>query len=442
MTGDPRRGRGRIRVDGFAAALGLIAVAGLGIRLAAMAATAAPPYLSDATYFRLQGLLLTRGHGFAEPFVFVSQHHAVPSAFHPPLYSVFLGGVSWIGFESVTAARVATCMLGSLTVVLVGLLGREVGDRRLGLIAAAIAAATPNLWVPDGALASEGLAALMVTVALLAAYRLARRPRVRTAIVLGAAIGLAALTRPETLLLSAIVVIPIVVRLSVPNRVRWGLLAVATLTTVVVVGPWFVRSLTVFDRPVLFSTNGQAVIGYANCPATFTGPSLGSWRSDCLIGTAQYAPVRTDKNPDEAELAVERGTQGARFLKAHVGAFVTKVVWARIGRTWSLFRPFGAADARANEAKTQFELIFGVAFLWASLILGAVGAVALRRARTARVWPLLAPGVVVTVVSVFAYGTPRFRVVAEPSLAVLAALGICELLRRWHARASTPVAVT
>ena len=42
-------------------------------------------------------------------------------------------------------------------------------------------------------------------------------------------------------------------------------------------------------------------------------------------------------------------------------------------------------------------------------------------------------------VSVFAYGTPRFRVVAEPSLAVLAALGICELLRRCQAHANRPV---
>ena len=86
--------------------------------------------------------------------------------------------------------------------------------------------------------------------------------------------------------------------------------------------------------------------------------------------------------------------------------------------------------ATANENKTREELFGGVLVLWLSVALGIYGAVVLRRARTVALWPLIAPAVVATVISVVAYGTPRFRVIVEPSIAVLAGVGIDALLRR------------
>ena len=165
-------------------------------------------------------MLLATGRGFADPFVWSSQHRIVATAFHPPLFSTFLGGIYRTGFHSVAAARVGSCLLGTATVVFVGLTGRAVGGRRVGLIAASIAALTPNLWVPDGALTSEGLATTLVAATLWLAYRFLRNPRRGTAIWLGISIGLAGLTRPETLALAAIVVVPITVHLALPIRRR------------------------------------------------------------------------------------------------------------------------------------------------------------------------------------------------------------------------------
>ena len=68
---------------------------------------------------------------------------------------------------------------------------------------------------------------------------------------------------------------------------------------------------------------------------------------------------------------------------------------------------------------------------------GAIGVAALYRSRRAVLWPLLAPAVVATLVSVTAYGTPRFRVIVEPSIAILAAVGIDALLRRRRGRRLT-----
>ncbi len=411
------------RTDWFLPVLVMIVVVGLVVRLGAVSMTDPPRLISDATYFRVQGLLLTQGHGFVEPFVWTLQHRLVASAFHPPLFSVVLGGVAWLGFESVGAARVAACFLGSVTILMVGILGRSVGGRRVGLVAAAIAALNPNLWVPDGALASEALAALLVATALVLAYALARRPRFLVATGLGVALGLAGLTRPETLLLSVILVGPLVASMELPTRRRIEFFVVTSVVTALVIGPWVVRTATVFERPVLISANGQAVLGYANCPATYDGNWLGSWRIDCPAQTLEFAPKPSPANPDEAELAHGHGIQGVEYAKRHVVTLATKVIPARIGRTWSLYHPFDFSDAKTNESKPRSAALLSVLFLWASMV-ATVGGVLLRRLKLARVWPLLTPLFTVTLVSALAYGTPRFRVIAEPSIAVLAALGV------------------
>ena len=58
---------------------------------------------------------------------------------------------------------------------------------------------------------------------------------------------------------------------------------------------------------------------------------------------------------------------------------------------------------------------------------------ALRR-RRAVVWPLLVPFALVTLISAFGYGTIRFRVPAEVSIVVLAAVAIDALWRRRRSR--------
>jgi hypothetical protein len=67
--------------------------------------------------------------------------------------------------------------------------------------------------------------------------------------------------------------------------------------------------------------------------------------------------------------------------------------------------------------------------------LAVYGIVVMRRRRSV-LWPLLVPVVIVTIASAVTYGQTRFRVPAEPSLVVLAAVGLAALLSR--TAASTP----
>ena len=91
--------------------------------------------------------------------------------------------VSWFGGQSYMAHKLASCVIGAGTVLVIGLIGRRLGGPRAGLIAAVIAAAYPNLWLVDGLVLSEDMFALMIGLTILAAYRFRDRPGdpVRTA---------------------------------------------------------------------------------------------------------------------------------------------------------------------------------------------------------------------------------------------------------------------
>src|SRR5207302_10880566 len=96
------------------------------------------------------------------------------------------------------------------TLALIGLTPRRAAGPRTGLIAAAVAAVYPVLVAADGAMMSETLYGLLIAGALYVSLRMVdgwRTPL--AAAILGALIGLAALTRAEGLLLLALLAWPL-----------------------------------------------------------------------------------------------------------------------------------------------------------------------------------------------------------------------------------------
>jgi hypothetical protein len=71
------------------------------------------------------------------------------------------------------------------------------------------------------------------------------------------------------------------------------------------------------------------------------------------------------------------------------------------------------------------------------LVAAAVYGFVVSRRRRIAVWPMVVPVVVVTAMMLVIGGIPRYRAAAEPSVIVLAAIGIGALL----ARRSSPRAV-
>src|SRR4051795_8294428 len=167
------------------------------------------PMAGDSQFFNAEANLVADGKGFVEPFVEAAYGISVPTAAHPPLYPTLLAGMSVLGLDSVLAHRALGAFLGGATIVLIALIGRRVGGERVGLVAAAMAALYPLLVAADGAPMSESLYGLLIAACLLLALRLRDRRTVWRAAALGAAIGLAALTRSEALLLLVLLALPL-----------------------------------------------------------------------------------------------------------------------------------------------------------------------------------------------------------------------------------------
>ncbi len=178
------------------------------------------PLPGDAFLYRLLGYELANGFGYSEANTFESGHLR-PTAEHPPLFPLYVALWTKLGLGGVAAERVACALLGTLTVGLIGLLGRRVAGVRVGLIAAAVAAIYPPLLLADGALISESLYAPLVVGALLLAFRLVDRPTAGTAAALGAVIGLCALTRSDGILLLPVLALPMAWRVRKRAGERW-----------------------------------------------------------------------------------------------------------------------------------------------------------------------------------------------------------------------------
>jgi 4-amino-4-deoxy-L-arabinose transferase-like glycosyltransferase len=412
----------------FAVCLAIVAVGAFVVRIVYILTIARhdPVGFNDSVYFHVQANLLARGHGFAEPLTWLQTGRIVPAAVHPPLYTIALASSSVLGFTSYFAHKVVSCLIGTATVVVVGLLGRDIAGPRAGLIAAVVALAYPNLWVVDGILLSEGLFALLVALALLAAIRFARRPRFLTAALLGVAIALASLTRGEGLFLTVLLALPVALLargLTLREKaLRLGVMAVAV---VVVLAPWFLRNANRFQHTVLLSTNSGDVLAQANCKQTYYGSHLGFWWFPCgQITVKGDTSVRSAAQRDKA----------VRYIRAHKGRLPV-VIAARLGRVWGVFRPSQQPHYDTVEGRDYHVAVWGLRTYWFLLPFAIAGGVILgRRRRDGTLLVLLAPVVMVIFTAVTTYGTTRFRIGAEPTIVLLAAVAADAVVRALRSR--------
>jgi len=397
----------------------VIVVAGIGLRVGyVLTVTQHDHGFYDAAFYEFEARSVADGRGFVYPLP--SSQTGRPAADHPPLTVLALVPAAELPGNSRLWMRFTMVAFGAVVVLLVALLGRGLAGARVGLTAAAIAAVYANLWMNDGLLMSETLAALTTLAALLLAYRYLRRPSWGLAGALGVLCGLAALARAELLLLVVLLALPAawVAHRGVARRLQAGGVVVAGV--VLVVGPWVGFNLARFEQPTFLSTgDGFALLG-AGCATTYHGTLQGLWAVSCL-------PAQTPPG-DESTLNLDYRNQATSYLQGHLSDLPAVVV-ARWGRLLGVDNPSQIADYNAGEGRPRWASWVGIVSFFVLFPFALGGFVWLRRRRV-RVWPLLAPVWVVLVSAAVFYGTPRFRAPAEPVVAALAAVGAWALVGR------------
>jgi len=411
-------------VSRFGKLLGLIALGGLAIRWAY--AIHIRDYLvqGDAMTFHLVGQRIADGLGFTEHVP-----PGGPTAEHPPGLFVFWAILDRLGANGYLTHRMALGLVGTGTVVLLGLVGRRIGGDRLGLVTAALAAVYPMLWTAEGSLMSEGLYGFFLVASLLAALWVRERPTWRRAAALGALIGLAALTRGEALALIVLLAVPVAIASRPGWRGRAALWGVSLAAFAAVLAPWTVFNLTRFDQPVLISTNSNGVFIGANCEDTYYGDLIGAWRFQCY----------TERLPgeDEAEFFARQRRIGIEYALDHADRWPA-VIAARLGRLLDVYRFDQSVFFNSAEGRPAAWAARAIRAYWVVGVLAIAGAVLLARRRPFGLVVLAAPIVMVVLVAIVTYGGTRFRYGAEPSLVVLASVTLLAAGERlaawWRAR--------
>jgi 4-amino-4-deoxy-L-arabinose transferase-like glycosyltransferase len=391
-------------VRGFERRLALIAFAGLVLRIAYAVHNRDYPVQGDALTFHLEGGYVAHGQGFH------NITDGAPTAEHPPLHILLIALFDLLGANSFLSQRIALCVVGTGTVLLIGVAGRLLGGERLGLIGAGLAAVYPMLWLADGSLMSETTYGFLIAATLVCALAYLRAPSAWLAAALGALIALAALTRGEGLALLVLLALPLAWR-------RPRHLAAVAGAAVVVLAPWTIRNAITFEKPFLISTNGEAIWAGANCQRTYYTDQIGAWVLAC------YGPRPPG---DESEQAIVYRKRGLRYLRHHKSRLPV-VLAARFGRLWDVYQPWRQGTFFSGlEGRRPGATHFGLVVYWLLLPFAFAGAFLVRRGR----WVLLAPVLMVTLVALATYGTTRFRMAAEPSIVLLAAVALQALALR------------
>ena len=364
---------------------------------------------NDAGYYSQTAISLAQGKWFVD---FIGR----PAAEHGPVTTLLLAPVSGVG-SPVNWQRLVTVATGVATVAVIGLVGRRLGGEKVGLIAAGVAAVYPGLWLNDGLVMSESIGALTVVLWMLASLVWQARPSPWPALLMGAAAGVAALTRPE---LAVLMVAAVGAAWWVGGDRRRLMAALAAVGGLAVLAPWVAYNATRFEHPVILTTNAGTTLRGANCDAVYEGRRLGSWALECLF--IEPGVDRMEGSVRDARWRAD----GIDYARDHAGR-VPVVVLARLGRSFDVYGVSYQVDEDLRDGRPRRGVWAAVVSFWVLAVLAFIGQ--RRASRFGRLVLWVPVGAVLLAAIVF-YGGHRIRTAMEPSVVLGAALGAFALTGR------------
>jgi 4-amino-4-deoxy-L-arabinose transferase-like glycosyltransferase len=403
----------------------------LAVRVAQILATRHWVAVDDPADYIRNAVSIAHGHGMAPSLL----EQGGPSAIRPPAYPYLLGGVFAVTGDSETAGRIASALLGVVTVALVGLIADLLWTRRIALVAMALAAVYPPFVLVSGTLLSESLALplMLATVALLLHSREGPRPR-RLAPAAGLLFGLCLLDRPALSALALALVAGLWAR-------PWRRLAsgrgvvVALLVAGLTVVPWTIRNAVQFDDFVPISTqSGFLLAGTYNEVSNRDRFSPGAFRPASLVPS--LTPIIADRSLDENQLSKKLGRAGRDYAANHPG-YVPRVLWWNGLRLLSLSHGFHDGRVAYRFQGIGARYADAATLSWFLLALAALAGIALGGARGVPRWFWLTPLLLyLSVISIS--GDVRYRLPIEPFAICAAAVALVAAWERLRGRRPEP----
>lgn len=351
--------------------------------------------------------------------------------FRAPLYPLFLGLLVAIGPDGTLGIRLVQALFGAASAVLTHRLARRVVGEPASTIAGLFVAVS---WVMIAFDAELLIPALLVPLLLLALDRAASwgmEDRPRSALIAGLAFGLAAIARPNVLLLMPVLFAWTIAR---TRRIRAAL--ALTAGTLVPILPVTLHNVLEGD-PALVATQGGVNLWIGNNPESDGASAIVPGTPDSWWG-GFYAAY---EQAEQAEGRPLRPSQVSRhyagramdWMKAEPADAAAHMAWKA--------RLLTMNHELANNQDVEFTAFRTLPLLrwsparWDLLFgFGVVGLVLAARRRGAGAHLLCAFVVVYAASIVLFFVTSRFRVPLLPALAIGSGHAIVEAVRALRAR--------
>ena len=447
-----------VRAVSRGSVVAMVVAAFLVRALALVAADDARLVLDERDYL-LRAEALLDGQGFLGSLQTWVRHEGnpidlpqYPGAWQPPGQTLFLASALAVLGRNATAARFAQVVMGTLGVWLVWLLGRAWLDDRHAIVSAWICALYPNLVAFSHYLWSETLFITLFLAALVLLTRRRAAPTATEAVVGGALLGLAALTRASALYFLPVLLLWMVWAWPSQRRRALGRAALAASAALLVILPWAVRNTMLHGGFVVIDTNAPYNLWRGNGPDAFAGRGTDavdaySWPFDGI----PIAPVGNrntrrlvdearrdlgDPSPSDLEIARYARASALESIREAPGRFFGRIP-TRLEDLWNptsfLLRHFqlGAYGPVPGSVVTLVSSAAVVGYL-ALLVFAAAGWWRMRRRPEA--WLILGWVLFLSAVSAVSFGLTRFRLPFVPLAAIAAAPALLALLDRVRPR--------
>ncbi|MFQ5861551.1 MAG: ArnT family glycosyltransferase [Candidatus Brocadiales bacterium] len=207
-----------------------------------------------------------------------------------PLYPLFLS-VLYVGFgKSTTAPVLAQSIIGTLTVLITFLIGRQLFNEKVGIAASSLTAIYPYYVVHDTALQETSLLTLLTGVSVLCLIKCIRYNSLRYYVLAGVSLGIGSLCKNILLGFVPFAVFWILLN---PIKDKTRKISILLLSFAIVMSPWVIRNTLVLGKPIIGTTQTGGVLWQGNNPFVL---SYYPWKSiDNSTGKALEALTTKDK---------------------------------------------------------------------------------------------------------------------------------------------------
>ena len=179
----------------------------------------------------------------------------------------------------------------------------------------------------------------------------------------------------------------------------------------------------------------------ANCDLVYDGPLLGFYKTECV------RPPIMRQLPDDMDRSVrDQILMGeARTYMSDHASEVPKVVAARVGRLWHLYRPGQSIGLDAwiegrsgGNPGTPFGIVREALWMYYVLVVASIAGLVVLRRRRVPIFPLLVQPALATFAAATTIGITRYRAGAEVSIVLAAAVALVAAARAMGLRSRQP----